>query len=349
MTHQYIKNLDGEIKTILPMRDFLSAIGKEATFTSKVWHVTLNDESQWVLKTLSQKPDIKQITELIAEAAAYKISKETGIDLVPKTKLITYEGQIGSLQQFIGNTIDKESYHALLSTNNQEIECLKLFCFILGQWDTSIDNVLFTPEKKPIAIDNANIAHLQQVSKYGKPHFVRLFYTDKNNNGSIEEPIVIQGHGVHVSSTLRETFGEEIPKYFIRTFLKKDIASFTYFIENHRIWRNFNDDVTTPDYFMENFSCDNLEKFKSLKFDNIVSKLTTKLINSFNSEILTTLQTSKEELSQSIKKHFAQISKGINDRYILAEDYLNNLPNENDDASVSGERSTIEKINDLEL
>lgn len=348
MKHQAIKNFDGEIKKILPMREFLSAIGKEATFTSNVYHVTLNDNSQWVLK-LSDEPDIKEFTECIAEAVAYKISKKTGINLVPKTKLIPYKGQIGSLQQFIGDTLDKESYHDLLSANNQEIENLKLFWFILGQWDSGKENVLFTQEKKPVAIDNANIAHIQQVSKYGKSHFVRLFYTDKENNGSIEEPIAVQGHGTHVSSTLSETFGKDIPQYFIRTFLKKDIASFTYFIENNRVWRNFNDDATTPDYFMAKFSRNNLEKFQSLNFDNIVSKLTTKLISSLSSEILTTLKTTKEELSQSIKKHFDQVSQGINTRYQLAEDYLNNLPNENYDASVSGEHGTLEKINDLEL
>lgn len=336
-------NLDTDIKIIRPMQEFLHSIGKEACFTSKVYHVTLNDNSQWVLK-LSDEPAIKEFTEFIAEAAVYKISKEAGIDLVPKTKLITYKGQIGSLQQFIGDTIDKESYHDLLSANNQEIEHLKLFWFILGQWDSGKENVLFTKEKKPVAIDNANIAHIQQVSKYGKSHFVRLFYTHKENNGSIEEPIAVQGDGKHVSSTLEETFGEEIPKYFIRTFLKKDIASFTYFIENHRIWRNFNDDVTIPDYFMAKFSRNNLEKFKSLNFDNIVSKLTTKLINLLNPEILTTVETSKEELSQSIKKHFAQISQGINTRYQLAEDYLNDLPKESDDSSVSGELSNIENL-----
>lgn len=341
-------NLDTDIKIIRPMQELLHSIGKEASFTSEVYHVTLNDDSQWVLK-LYKEPGIKELTEVIAEAAAYKISKETGIDLVPQTKLVSYQGEIGSLQKFIGNTCDKELYHPLLSANNQEIEHLKLFWFILGQWDSGKENVLFSQEEKPVAIDNANIAHIQQVSEYGKPHFVRLFYTDKDNNGSIEEPIAIQGAGAHVSSTLSKTFGEEIPKYFIRTFLKKDIASFTYFIDHNRVWRNFNDDVTTPDYFMEKFSRDNLEKFKSLKFDNIVSKLTTKLINSLNSEILTTVETSKEELSESIKKHFAQVSQGINTRYQLAEDYLNNLPNENDDASVSGERSTLEKINDLEI
>ena len=193
-------NLDTDIKRIQPMQEFLHSIGKEASFTSEVYYVTLYDNSQWVLK-LSEEPGIKELTEVIAEAAAYKISKETGIDLVPQTKLVSYQGEIGSLQKFIGNTCDKELYHPLLSANNQEIEHLKLFWFILGQWDSGKENVLFTQEKKPVAIDNANIAHIQQVSEYGKPHFVRLFYTDKDNNGSIEEPIVIQGHGAHVSST----------------------------------------------------------------------------------------------------------------------------------------------------
>jgi hypothetical protein len=340
-------NLGKDIKIIRPMQEFLHSIGKEASFTSKVYHVILNDNSQWVLK-LSEEPGIKELTEVIAEAAAYKISQETGIDLVPKTKLVAYQGKIGSLQQFIGDTLDKESYHALLSTNNQEIEHLKLFWFILGQWDSGKENVLFTQEEKPVAIDNANIAHIQQVSEYGKPHFVRLFYTNKDNNGSIEEPIVIQGSGDHVSFRLSEIFGEEIPKYFISTFLKKDIACFTYFIDHNRVWRNFNDDVLIPDYFMEKFSRDNLEKFKSLSFDNIVNKLTTKLINSLNPEILTTLETSKEELSKSIQKHFAQVSQGINTRYQLAESYLHDLPKENDDDSaLSGEWSNLENVNDL--
>lgn len=347
MKQKTIRNLDTHIKIIQPMQEFLDSIGKEASFTSEVYHVTLNDNSQWVLK-LSEEPGIKELTEVIAEAAAYKISKETGIDLVPQTKLVAYQGKIGSLQKFIGDTLDKELYHDLLSTNNKEIEHLKLFWFILGQWDSGKENVLFTHAEKPVAIDNANIAHIQQVSEYGTPHFVRLFYTDKDNNGSIEEPIIIQGQGAHVSSTLSETFGKEIPKYFIRAFLKKDIASFTYFIDHNRVWRNFNDDVTSPDYFMEKFSRENLEKFKSLNFDNIAGELTTKLINSLNSEILTSLETPKEELSTQLTQHFAQITKGVETRYQLAEDYLNDLPKENDDASVvSGELSDLESVNEL--
>ncbi len=339
-------NLDADIKTIRPMREFLNSIGKEAEFTSDVYHVTLNDNSQWVLK-LSEEPSIKEFTEFIAEVAAYKISKETVIDLVPKTKLVAYQGKIGSLQKFVGNTLDKKSYHDLLSSNIEKIEHLKLFWFILGQWDSGEENVLFTQEAKPVAIDNANIANIQQVSEYGKPHFVRSFYTDKDNNGSIKEPIVIQGHGSHVSSTLKETFEKEVPQYFIQALAKKSHTSFTYFVENNRIWRNFNDDITIPDYFMEKFSRDNLEKFKSLNFDNIASKLTTKLINSLNSEILTSLETPKEELSQSIQKHFDQVSQGINTRYHLAEDYLNNLLGGNDDeVSYSGELSSAKDINE---
>lgn len=345
MKQKTIINLDTDI-IIQPMREFLRSIEKEASFTSEVYHVILNDNSQWVLK-LSDEPGVKEFTEFIAEAAAYKISKETGIDLVPQTKLATYQGKIGSLQKFIGDTLDKELYQDLLSKNNKEIEYLKLFWFILGQWDSGKENVLFTQEEKPVAIDNANIAHIQQVSEYGKPPFVRLFYTDKENNGSIKKPIVIHGQGAHVSSTLSETFRKEIPKYFIQALDKKANASFTYFVENNRVWRNFNDDVTTPNYFMENFSPENLEKFKSLNFNNVVSKLITKLINSLNSETLTTLNTTKEELSRSIKKHFAQVSEDINTRYQLAEDYLNTLPEKNDGSLFSGELSNVENVNEI--
>lgn len=337
MKSQTIINLEKQSAQITPMREFLHQRGKEANFTSAVSHITLEDSSEWVLKLLEKEPNFKELTEIIAEVAAYEISKAINLDLVPKTKMVTHEQKLGSLQKFVDNTLSKAEYNNLLSVQNKDIECLKLFWFILGQWDTSIDNVLFTQEQKPIAIDNANIANIQQVSAYGKHHFVRLFYTDQENQGSIETPITIHGKGPYVSETLSVNFGTEIPKYFINTLCKKNIASFTYFIEHNRVWRNFNDDVVEPDYFMHKFSQENLQKFQFTNSKNIFSKLITRCAEFSTSDQL-----------GELNKHFNQVAEGIEHRYHLAENYLNNLPKENNDnPAISGEFEDFENINEL--
>jgi hypothetical protein len=82
------------------MKEFLSANNKSVAFTSQVCHVTLKDQQQYSLKLVDDISDMKQLTEVIAEAAAFRLSETLGINLVPETKVITYQNQIGSLQKF---------------------------------------------------------------------------------------------------------------------------------------------------------------------------------------------------------------------------------------------------------
>jgi len=309
------------VEEIQPMGEFLKSKGKEANFSSQVYYVLVKDQGAYVFKPIGECNPY-ELKQIIGEVAAYKISKKAGIGLVPKTKIVSYDGNIGSLQKFISDTINKEQYPALLSSNEEPIEALKLFWFIAGQWDTDVDNVLFTPDKKPVAIDNGNIANLQQVSAYGKPHFVKTFDTKLDNLSAPDEPIVIEGSGIEVLTSLADSFKDELPTD-VRNKLntKQNWASFTYFIKDHSVWRNFYDFDDQPNYFMKVFSRSILEKFKNINFD-IFENAINKCINHLDEKIPAKFGTNKEKLIDALTQHFTQIFKGMEDRYKLAENYL---------------------------
>ncbi|RYE05572.1 MAG: hypothetical protein EOP33_05350 [Rickettsiaceae bacterium] len=320
--------IDDKIEKIQSMQVFLHALSKEANFTSPVYHVLLKDKSALVLKMTEEVYVLPQLiielAKIIGEVAAYKFSEKTGINLVPKTQLVTYKDNVSSSQEFISNEIDRNKYSHLLSSDNSNIELLKMFWFIVGQWDAHTGNVLFRTEQQPIAIDNANIANLQKVNYYGGHQFIRLFYTDKTNEGSIDHPILIKGSGKKVLAQLYENFSEELPDYYVQVYnkLAQVDTSFSYFVEDNRVWRNF----CTPDsYFTKNFSKDTLEKLKLIKdishqtFAHLIEKCT----NSVSMKVLDELKVSRIEVSTQLTQHFAQIEIGIETRYKLAENYLN--------------------------
>jgi hypothetical protein len=213
----------------------------------------------------------------------------------------------------------------LLASDSYDISNLKLFWFILGQWDTSASNVLLMENNQLIAIDNANIAHIQKVSAYGDHHFVRLFYTDLDDEGSIENPVELQGNGRDILTKLNETF-DDLPQFYINRLenLADRPTSFTYFIEGNRVWRNFNDDRVTPQYFSPEVNLESIQKFKNVDC-TIFDQLTNKFINDLDDNILSEIDLTPKEFSAQLNNHFELICQGIISRYELVEDHYHSM------------------------
>lgn len=313
-----------EIKLIVPMAEYLAMEGKSANFTSDVYYVELYDGARWVLKTIDG--GLKDLTEVIGEIAAYRISEKAKICLVPETKLYSYNGKLGSLQRFVDNAKSKDQYASILSYNIKQVEYLKLFWFIAGQWDTSYDNILIN-EEKIWAIDNANIANIQKVEKYGGNHFIRLFYTDLEDAGSISHPEVILGPASEVLKILIQKFGEGVPDFFKESLeaLGERAYSFAYFISENRVWRDFNDGPDLPLYFMKKFNRDSLAKFSTIEWNNLFNELIAECFSCYPEALSRIQEDLNRDLKELLYEHFDEIVKGINERYELAERYLARL------------------------
>jgi hypothetical protein len=314
--------IDSKIVDIKPMSEYLLSLGKKATFSSDVNYVVMDDQSTWVLKIYPSPINFYDLQQIIGEVAAYKISKKTGIDLVPKTSIVIYNGKLGSLQKFIDDKISKEIYPKLLASQNLEIQKLKLFWFIAGQWDTDIDNLLFNSDAKPIAIDNANISNQQKTSAYGKPTFVKTFKFNEDNQGSIDAPITIEGKAKKVLGNLTETFKDELPQSLRDSVEKKEgWFHFSYFVEDKFVWRDFYPFDEVQAYFMEDFSKSAVDMFNNI-VDTSNKDIFSKAIDySLNAATENGITLESEVSKESLTAHFATIYSGIEARYIMVKNF----------------------------
>ena len=193
----------------------------------------------------------------------------------------------------------------------------------LGQWDTSVDNVLLTDYKKLLAVDNDATSYVQQVHSYGSDHFIRLFRTNLENEGSIAEPIVVDGTGAEVLATLDRVFGDNLPQHRKAILEKKAniFTSFDYFIENNRVWKQCNDPLIKLNYFTENITQPILKQFQNIDckiFDCFINEVVDKI----NDDQLLELQLTRDTLAETLSGHFSIICSGIHERYGLVEDYV---------------------------
>lgn len=172
----YWSNILEESRVIAykPMQDFLAENSKQATFTSKVFFVVLENGLKAVFKAYEDD----DLVDAYGELYAYKASCILGFPYIPPTVLKTIDGKTGSLQLYVDTSFDLHDTHdwdyVLEHVDRDYYASLMLFYFVFGQWDVGRDNMLAVEYKNKIilvAIDNANIRYKQHV-RYGEKPFV---------------------------------------------------------------------------------------------------------------------------------------------------------------------------------
>lgn len=326
ITQDTLESKIGRISKIIPMGEKLLQDGKTSCFTSTVFYVESEGQHKTVLK-LYNNAEFKELTEIIGEVFCYKASEFLCLGLVPKTQIIIYDQSIGTLQDYISHSLDKSKYSVFLSSNSENIQILKLYWFILGQWDTSEDNVLFILEDKPIAIDNANIAHIQAIDHYGRHPFIRSFYCEQQDQGSTNNPLIIKGTSVNILTKLEELF-EYFPQWYKEKFSENPTQQleFVYFIKDHHVWLCHDKLDQTPLYFVKDFIESLLGKFYKLKegAKDIFAKIIKEEIGLLSQGGVSIDQdVNINDLPKQLDSHFDKIAQQISDRINLAQYYYN--------------------------
>ena len=114
-----------------------------------------------------------------AEVLAFQLSKHWNNVFVPPAVLRKIDGKPGSLHLFVDSLTltDEDAFvQALGDVPKENVDATKLFCFVLGQWDTALENFLLKKVKGRIvliAIDFANIWQCQR-GHYGTLPYVML-------------------------------------------------------------------------------------------------------------------------------------------------------------------------------
>jgi hypothetical protein len=128
-----------------PMSTFLERRGKIVNYTSDVHLVGFRRDIQAVFKTLGTKCQ-KEMNETYGEVVAYQAGKMLGFSHVPPTVLTKIDGRPGSLQYYVDSDIDPQAGDNYKTTftevDPEELQNLKIFCFLFGQWDAGPTNVI---------------------------------------------------------------------------------------------------------------------------------------------------------------------------------------------------------------
>lgn len=207
-----------------------------------------------------------------AEVAAHRASVLLGFPFVPPTVLRIINGVEGSLQLFIDTKID------LLSENNydkflekfgkKDLEKLKIFYFVLGQWDSGAHNLLAYEHNSklyPIAIDNSGIRNHQKV-RYGELPFVRVLYSEKFNSNDWDKEFPFDQARVldTKEASLRNEFGQKVPETFYKNF-SHDRRVIKFVIYRNGLWVQYHPfDETFVKSYVEECSPDILEALQKL-------------------------------------------------------------------------------------
>jgi len=233
----------GKVISQIPMRDFLKSQGKKAEFNGKVFLVELDNGLKGVFKSLPKD----DLGDAYAEAAAYQASLVLGFPNIPPTVIREINGEKGALQLFINTPIDPLApgvyTKALAEVDPNEVENLKIFYFVFGQWDTGPHNIVILAEqgkKYLIAIDNGGIRNHQYV-KYGDLPFVRVCYSDGLQTNDWDKPFPFdqaQTISEPTPDKLKKYFGNKLAKSFYQSF-KTYHQPLHYIVYQNSLWRQF--------------------------------------------------------------------------------------------------------------
>ena len=166
------------LKKLISMRAFLKSKGHTADFDSpEVYLAVLNNGLKGVFKVRHPK----EIDNAHAEVAAYKASCHFDIYLVPPTVMRTFNGKTGSLQFYVEPSMDllKDGNYlrSLSLADTADVANMKVFSFLLGQWDNGPHNLIVQKNKGVYSlalIDNEAIFKKQKI-RHGDFAFVQVY------------------------------------------------------------------------------------------------------------------------------------------------------------------------------
>ena len=232
-----------KVLNIKPMKEALLEQGKKSEFDGQVFLVTLENGIKAAFKSLP----LDEQEDAVAEVAAYQASVYLGFPYIPPTVLRKIKGMNGSLQLFVSTPIDllvKGEYEkALQKISKEDLDNLKLFYFIFGQWDSGAHNLLaYSDGSKiyPIAIDNSGIRNHQYV-RYGELPFVRTLYSEKLNTNDWDKAFPFEEAKTIKDPTaenLKKMFGNRLPASFYRNSQFYGVP-LKYIIYQNSLWRQF--------------------------------------------------------------------------------------------------------------
>lgn len=237
------------------MSDYLAKQGKKAEFNGKVYVVYFDDGIKGVLKTFPKNDQ----QGAYAEVAAFEASKVLGFPHVPPATLRNVKGLIGSISLLVETDIDLLAdgvYEDVLSKANPEtLANLKLFYFVLGQWDTGPHNLLAFVDQDEvflIPIDNEGIGNRQHVH-YGELPFVRIAYSDTLDTKDFGQDFPFDN-----AQTIEPVNPKILAKKFEPHFPAKifqnispSCQKFRYVVFENSLWRQFH---TGNESFVKSFT-----------------------------------------------------------------------------------------------
>lgn len=248
----------GKVISMRPMKEHLESCGKKVEFDGEVYLVELDNGLKAVFKSFSQE----HIGDAYGEVAAYEASVVLGFPHIPPTVMKTIKDKKGSLQLFVETDIDPLTpgvYEAALKeVPAEDVANLKLFYFVLGQWDTGPHNTLIVKDKNKthlIAIDNSVICIPQHVT-YGELPFVKLCHSDRLQTNDGDKPFPFDQAKVIKKPTtekVRKIFGDTLPDSFYQS-IKFYGPTFRYVIYDNCLWKQFHAgdeefDISFTDHF----------------------------------------------------------------------------------------------------
>ena len=175
---------------------------------------------------------------------------------------------LGSLQVYVETDCDLLNpgvfEHVRQNVSSDHFSDLQLFCFVMGQWDTGVHNLLAVKENpedvqekamRLIAIDNAGIANMQRV-RYGEPAFVCV--SDPSNIGDIRKEVFPFADALVMTkpdhAKLREALLQCVPPLaddpLVKAMRFYGAAPLHYVVWKGALWRQFHGSNPTDEGYL---------------------------------------------------------------------------------------------------
>jgi hypothetical protein len=214
---------------IIPMHEHLKTLNINALYTSEVYYLEFDDGLKAIFKT--HPDDVENTKQNEAELMSYRLASALELNFVPRTcirtLIIDSTFKTGCIKEYIDESLkfknDKnfisflENYTQENDQNLDKINALKIFYFILGQYDCSHHNLLITQNGEDYnfhAIDNGEI-HKKLYVQLGNAPFTQRGYIDNENSWQKNFPFEdIQEYTSAILENFRSKFNQ-LPDYFI--------------------------------------------------------------------------------------------------------------------------------------
>lgn len=169
----FSSELTGIIK-LIPMREHLQKNNACIDYLNEVYFAECANGKRGVFKVQHDTEG-----EMFAEVVAYRASEWLGLHMVPPT-IITQDmyGRWGSLQEYVEPAFDWIAVSKEKSIENvvdkEEIEAMRLFYFVFGQWDIGPSNqIIYNKDSKNhIALIDNGVLYDEQHIQYGDFAFI---------------------------------------------------------------------------------------------------------------------------------------------------------------------------------